>query len=126
MAVVSKLSEQSREAIAENKDIQNKAQKKKVMLEILSATISYLEGVFGPDTPRQKHTRHVADLLAREYPAMFDIEFSSDAPDVAGYGLGGTKGLEYLPERICNMVICLTVLNTSYDLSCSTGTRIAQ
>ena len=36
---------------------------------------------------------------------MLDIEFTSDAPDVAGYGLGGTKGLEYLPERICNKVI---------------------
>lgn len=53
----------------------------------------------------QKHTRQVADLLATEYPAMFQVRAGEgQVPAFTGYGLGGFKGLKGLPERICNLV----------------------
>ena len=54
----------------------------------------------------QKHTRQVAELLATEYPAMFQVRTTGEGqvPTYSGYGLGGLKGIKNLPERICNMV----------------------
>ena len=92
------------------------------MSEILGGAVTYLEGIFGSDTPskqyggnivglnflcsEQKHTRQVAELLASQYPAMFQVSASDGlVPTYSGYGLGGLKGLKNLPERICNLVL---------------------
>ena len=52
------------------------------------------------------HTRRIAEMLGREYPAMFKCEDIGPVavPAYTGYGLGGLKGLKGLPDRICNMV----------------------
>ena len=41
----------TREAIANNEDIKDVGTRRNVMSEILNATVTYLEGVFGTDTP---------------------------------------------------------------------------
>ena len=41
----------TREAIANNEDIKDVGTRRSVMSELLNATVAYLEGVFGTDTP---------------------------------------------------------------------------
>ena len=44
----------TRDAIAENEDIENVADRSKVMSEVLNAVVTYLEGIFGSDNPSNK------------------------------------------------------------------------
>ena len=41
----------TRDAISENEDIENTAERSKVMSEVLNAVVNYLEGIFGSDNP---------------------------------------------------------------------------
>ena len=52
----------------------------------------------------KKHTRKVCEMFAEAYPAMFkhDGSSTSSVPAYSGYGLGGLKGLEGLPDRLCD------------------------
>jgi len=103
-SVVGGLSRRAIQAIENNEDIQDVGIRRKIQLEILGGTVSYLQLVFGEDTPKQKHTKQVAELLASEYPAMFQLTGGKGpVPTFSGYGLGGLKGLKSLPERICNL-----------------------
>ena len=50
-SVVAACTKRTRDAIAANEDIEDVAERRVVQMEILNATVTYLEGVFGTDTP---------------------------------------------------------------------------
>ena len=50
-SVVSRCSTRTRDAIEQNEDIKEAAERRRVMKEILDETINYLEGIFGTETP---------------------------------------------------------------------------
>ena len=49
--MVATCTKRTRDAIAANEDIEDVAERRAVQMEILNATVTYLEGVFGTDTP---------------------------------------------------------------------------
>ena len=53
-SIVGVCCKRTRDAIAENEDIENVADRSKVMSEVLNAVVTYLEGIFGSDNPSNK------------------------------------------------------------------------
>ena len=49
--VLSRCSRRTRDAIEQNEDIKDAAERRRVVKEILDETITYLEGIFGNETP---------------------------------------------------------------------------
>ena len=49
------LSKRTRDAFADNEDVEEAGLRRKVMSEILGGTVTYLEGIFGSDTPSKEY-----------------------------------------------------------------------
>ena len=125
--MVAACTKRTRDAVTANEDIKDVAERRAVQMEILNATVTYLEGVFGTDTPSTflrtilffilhnlglKNSKQVAELLADVYPAMFK-DAGAKVPIYHGYGFGGVKGCKGLPERICNMVFLILIFRSA-------------
>ena len=48
------LSKRTRDAFADNENVEEAGLRRKIMSEILSGTVTYLEGIFGSDTPSKE------------------------------------------------------------------------
>ena len=62
------------------------------------------------DFSGKKNCEKVSALLSATYPALFKYDEKQSlgkAPTVAGYGLGGVKGLKNLSSTLCSRVAVL-------------------
>ena len=94
----------TRNAIDTNEKIEDVRKLKKVRKEVVDIVVDHLLDIHGTvSNPRLKDMRIVAIILGDKYPSMFRDNGVSDASKL-GYGLGGSRGLQQLPEHLVDKV----------------------
>ena len=87
-------------AVDNNLSIDKPKEKREIKLSIIHSVLDYIQNVFGGvGRPRLKEMRIIAAELGYIYPAMF-----KDEDGFGGYGLGGSKGLDALPNQMLDML----------------------
>ena len=86
--IIQRCSADTREAVENNEDIQERKKRKRIEDEIINTTIAHLEKIF-IGAPKAKDMREVAATMSHKYPALFSDcsgPESDEESEVTGFG----------------------------------------
>ena len=93
--IIDQLSNQVREAVANDDEIVDKKQRRVVRNDIINATVAYIIKIHGGvSRPRIGIMREVVTEMQFVYPSMFKNDVG------LGYGFGGVKGVNGLAQQM--------------------------